>query len=56
MELLLGAKMGLVDYISPNPYQPAKGISRYDEEFLVATLSRKQTDANLFQRVKNVSI
>ena len=39
IEHLPGAKMGLVDYISRNPYQPAKSISKYDEEFLVATLS-----------------
>ena len=29
-----GAKMGLVDFMSRNPYQPAKSISKYDEEFL----------------------
>ena len=40
--------MGLVDYISRNPYQPAKSISKYDEEFLVATLSRRQADAKIF--------
>ena len=37
IEHLPGATMGLVDYISRNPYQPAKSISKYDEEFLVAT-------------------
>ena len=40
-EHLPGAKIGLVDYISRNSYQPAKSISKYDEELLVATLSRK---------------
>ena len=55
IEHLPGAKMGLVDYISRNPYQPAKIISKYDEEFLVATLSRIQTDAKLLQQDKHVS-
>ena len=36
MKQLPGAKMGVVEYISRNPYQPAKSISKY-EEFLVAT-------------------
>ena len=44
--------MGLVDYISRNPYQPAKSISKYDEEFLVATLSRVHTDAKLLHQGK----
>ena len=52
---LPGAKMGLVDYISRNPYQPAKSISKYDEEFLVATLSRIHTDAKLLQQKHNIS-
>ena len=47
--------MGLVDYISRNPYQPAKGISKYDEEFLVATLSSIQADAKLLQHEKHIS-
>ena len=34
-----GAKMGLVDYISRNPYARAKKISTYDEHFVVATIS-----------------
>ena len=38
--------MSLVDYISRNPYQPAKRISTFDEEVLVATLSQIQTEAN----------
>ena len=48
---MLGAKLGLVDYISRNPYQPSKQFSKYDEEFLVATLSCTQADAKLFQQV-----
>ena len=47
--------MGLVDYISRNPYQPAKSISIYDEEFLVATLSRIHFDAKLLQQKQNIS-
>ena len=35
-----GAKMGLVDYISKNPYARAKKISAYDEHFVVATISK----------------
>ena len=38
IEHLLGAKMGLVDYISRNPSQKAKKISTYYEEFIVAKL------------------
>ena len=47
--------MGFVDYISRNPYQPAKSISKHDEEFLVATLSRIQTDAKLLHQEKHIS-
>ena len=32
--------MGLVDYISRNPFARAKKISTYDEHFVVATISR----------------
>ena len=35
-----GAKMGLVDHISRNPYARAKKISTYDEHFVVATISK----------------
>ena len=38
MEHLPGAKMGLVDYISRHPFQQAKKVSNYDEEFIVAKL------------------
>ena len=47
--------MGLVDYISRNPYQPAKSVSKFDEEFLVATLSSIHSDAQLLQRKHNLS-
>ena len=53
IEHLPGAKMGLVDYISRNTYQPAKSISKSDEEFLVATLSSIYTDAKLLQQKHN---
>ena len=32
--------MGLVDYISRQPNQNAKSVNHYDEEFMVATISR----------------
>ena len=50
IEHLPRAKMGLVDYLSRNAYQPAKSVSKYDEEFLVATLSSIHSDAQLLQR------
>ena len=34
------AKMGLVDYISRNPFARAEKISTYDEHFVVATVSK----------------
>ena len=40
IEHMPGAKMGLVDYISRNPYARAKTISTYDEHFVVATISK----------------
>ena len=40
IEQMPGAKMGLVDYISRNPYARAKKISTYDEHFVVATISK----------------
>ena len=55
IEDLPGAKTGLVDYISRNPYQPAKSISKHDEEFLVATLSSIHSDAKLLQQKHNIS-
>ena len=35
-----GAKLGLVVYISRNPFARAKKISTYDEHFVVATISK----------------
>ena len=40
IEHILGTRMGLVDYISRQPSQKAKSITQYDEEFMVATISR----------------
>ena len=40
IEHMPGAKMGLVDYISRNPFARAKKISTYDEHFVVATISK----------------
>ena len=40
IEHVPGAKMGLVDYISRNPFARAKKISTYDEHFVVATISK----------------
>ena len=35
-----GAKIGLVDYISRNPFARAKKVSSYDEHFVKATISK----------------
>ena len=40
IENIPGTRMGLVDYISRQPHQKAKTITQYDEEFMVATVSR----------------
>ena len=40
IEQMPGAKMGLVDYISRNPFARAKKVSTYDEHFVVATISK----------------
>ena len=40
IEHMPGAKMGLVEYISRNPFTRAKKISTYDEHFVVATISK----------------
>ena len=52
IEQLAGAEMGIVDYFSRNPYQPAKSNSSYGEEFLVATLSKIQSDEKILQKRK----
>ena len=40
IEHIPGTRMGPVDYISRQPNQKAKSITQYDEEFMVATISR----------------
>ena len=40
IEHIPGTRMRLVDYISRQPNRKAKGIIQYDEEFMVATISR----------------
>ena len=38
IEHIPGSKMGLTDYISRNPHNKAKPISRYDEDFVIAPI------------------
>ena len=40
IEHIPGTRMGLVDFISRQPNQRAISITQYDEEFMVATISR----------------
>ena len=49
IEHLLGAKMGLVDYISRHPSQKAKKVSAYDEELIVAKLKLISTSINALE-------
>ena len=42
IEHIPGTRMGLVDYISRQLNQRAKSITHYDEEFMVATISRSR--------------
>ena len=41
--------MGLVDYISRNPFRKAKKVSAYDEEFIVAKLKFISKSINALQ-------
>ena len=56
IEHLLRAKMGFSDYISLKPYQQLKSISNFNDEFLDATLSRKQSDAKSLQKEKTFQV
>ena len=38
LEHIPGSKMGLTDYITRNPHDKAKPISRYDEDFVMAQI------------------
>ena len=40
IEHIPGTRMGLVDYILRQPNQQAKSITQYDEEIMIATISR----------------
>ena len=40
IEHIPSTRMGLIDHISRQPNQRAKSITQYDEEFMVATISR----------------
>ena len=40
IEHIPGTRMGLVDYISRQPNQNAKSVNQYDEEFMIAIISR----------------
>ena len=55
IEHLLGAKMGLVDYISRHPNQNAKKVSAYDEEFIVAQLKFISASVNSLNLKPNES-
>ena len=49
IERLPGAKMGLVDYFSRHPFQKAKKVSAYDEEFIEAKLKLISTSINTLE-------
>ena len=42
--------MGLLDYISRKPNQPAKSKSKYDEDFWIGTLSNIPSDNKKLQK------
>ena len=41
-----GAKLGLADYVSRNPFAKAKKVSSYDEHFVIATISKNPDSFN----------
>ena len=53
IEHIPGTRMGLDDYISRQPNQKAKSITQYDEEFMVATISRIRDAITSFFRHSN---
>ena len=53
IELIPGTRMGLVEYILRQPNQKAKSITQYDEEFMVATISRIRDAITSFFRHSN---
>ena len=55
IEHIPGTRMGLVDYISRQPNQNAKSVNQYDEEFMVATISRiRDAITSLFNHVNKI--
>ena len=55
IEHIPGTRMGLVDNISRQPNQKAKSITQYDEEFMVATISRiRDAITTLFSHSKKI--
>ena len=47
--------MGLVDFISRQPNQNAKSVNQYDEEFMVATISRiRDAITSLFSHANKI--
>ena len=55
IEHIPGTRMGLVDYVSRQPNQKAKSITQYDEEFIVATISRiRDAVTSLFIQSNNI--
>ena len=50
------AKMGLVEYISQNPFAKAKKVSKYDEQFVVATISNIRNSMKHLHRNKQNTI
>ena len=62
IEQMSGARMGLVDYTSRNPFARAKKISTYDEHFVVATISKnrnsmknqRKNKQNAFQKFSSI--
>ena len=55
IEHIPGTRMGLVDYISRQPNQNAKSVNQYDEEFMVATISRiRDAITSLFSQANKI--
>ena len=55
IEHIPGTRMGLVDYISRQPNQNAKSVNQYDEEFMVATISRiRDAITSLFSNANKI--
>ena len=49
-----GTKMGLVDYISRNPLAGAKKLFAYDEQLVVATISKFRHSLKQFIQPKSL--